>query len=311
MPSTDKQVTNAIRKAKIRQLSKVIRKKYQILKLGRTEEDESLNKMFKPITDPLSKIVAQQQLSQAPLKIEKLEPKTETVDDEDADVCDNNTESSDSYHDLGAEAYDKYIQEYFEKNAKIDLVYGPKYDASASKWMLGDKHIEFKNIRGLGDNVLLKNQPVFLQPGEYIIIENTAVFPATDNLYKLIFYNEPGKNFSNEELAYYKEMLELTNAHRTFDNKLKSAPTVQKYRDIIRPMYVKSTSSRSPVRTRSQQSGGGIYNNKPIEYVYWDNSNELCDRLRLLIASEEAGNHSHTNEIQAILNELKEAHIIC
>lgn len=49
--------------------------------------------------------------------------------------------------------------------------------------------------------------------------------------------------------------------------------------------------------------------NKP-NYVFWDNPNELVERLQLLIASESAGNTSHTNEITSIIEELREAQII-
>ena len=53
-----------------------------------------------------------------------------------------------------------------------------------------------------------------------------------------------------------------------------------------------------------------IFNNKPIEYVYWDDPNELINRLRLFIASQAAGNHGNDNEIISIIEELKEAEII-
>lgn len=46
------------------------------------------------------------------------------------------------------------------------------------------------------------------------------------------------------------------------------------------------------------------------DIMYWDNPNELIDRLRLLIASRNAGNNDHDNEIIAILEELIEANII-
>jgi len=35
----------------------------------------------------------------------------------------------------------------------------------------------------------------------------------------------------------------------------------------------------------------------PPNYVYWDNVNELVERLQLLMASRAAGNNNHTNEI--------------
>jgi len=44
-----------------------------------------------------------------------------------------------------------------------------------------------------------------------------------------------------------------------------------------------------------------------MDYVFWDDPNELVDRLQLLAASYQAGNKSHTNEIMSILEELREA----
>lgn len=49
--------------------------------------------------------------------------------------------------------------------------------------------------------------------------------------------------------------------------------------------------------------------NKP-NYIYWDDPNELVDRLRLLMASQAAGHTNHNNEIISIIEELREAKII-
>lgn len=50
--------------------------------------------------------------------------------------------------------------------------------------------------------------------------------------------------------------------------------------------------------------------NEHVSYTYWDNANELIDRLRLLISSQSAGNTGHTNEIVSIIEELRESNII-
>ena len=50
--------------------------------------------------------------------------------------------------------------------------------------------------------------------------------------------------------------------------------------------------------------------NAPIDYVHWDDPNELVDRLRLRMAERQARNQSHNNEIQSIIEELREAEII-
>ena len=43
---------------------------------------------------------------------------------------------------------------------------------------------------------------------------------------------------------------------------------------------------------------------------YWNDSNELCDRLRLLLASQQEGYPSHKNKIAAITEELREENIL-
>ena len=50
--------------------------------------------------------------------------------------------------------------------------------------------------------------------------------------------------------------------------------------------------------------------NMSMDYVYWDDPNELVDRLRLLIAEQSAGNPSHVNEIHSIIEELREGDYI-
>ena len=47
-----------------------------------------------------------------------------------------------------------------------------------------------------------------------------------------------------------------------------------------------------------------------MDDIYWDDPKELVDRLRLLLASQAAGNPSYTNEIISIIEELRESGII-
>lgn len=81
------------------------------------------------------------------------------------------------------------------------------------------------------------------------------------------------------------------------------------YADIL-----KRTSAVYSLRPQLSKTGGrGLLldlNEKPVEYIYFDDVNELCERLKLLIASQGAGNTSHSNEIASILEELRECGII-
>lgn len=47
-----------------------------------------------------------------------------------------------------------------------------------------------------------------------------------------------------------------------------------------------------------------------IVYEYWDDLNELCERLQLLMASKSAGNTNHDQEINSIIEKFKERNII-
>jgi len=51
-------------------------------------------------------------------------------------------------------------------------------------------------------------------------------------------------------------------------------------------------------------------NDNAIDYVHWDDSNELVDHLRLLDASYRAGNNAHDNEMLSIIQEFRKVGLI-
>lgn len=72
---------------------------------------------------------------------------------------------------------------------------------------------------------------------------------------------------------------------------------------------------KSPVKsTQLAKKGGSLPKlkkyNPNTDFIYWDDVNELVDRLKILIASRDAGNSNHYNEILSIIEELTEAGII-
>lgn len=69
------------------------------------------------------------------------------------------------------------------------------------------------------------------------------------------------------------------------------------------------------IRRLRQKSGKGLQNEfvkygDRVVYEYYDDPNELCDRLKLLVSSKQAGNTNHDYEINSIVEELREADII-
>lgn len=92
---------------------------------------------------------------------------------------------------------------------------------------------------------------------------------------------------------------------------------VEQQTETRRRRHTRQKDKTSPPSKSDRQGSGMISTdlmrydrNKHVSYTYWDNPNELVDRLRLLIASQSAGNTGHTNEIVSIVEELREANII-
>ena len=87
---------------------------------------------------------------------------------------------------------------------------------------------------------------------------------------------------------------------------------MKKYADLIEPLLFQSNKI---LKTPHQAEGLpkqkiAKSRNTTIDLVYWDNPNELVDRLRLLMAEKQSGNETHTNEIFSIISELGEASYI-
>lgn len=84
----------------------------------------------------------------------------------------------------------------------------------------------------------------------------------------------------------------------------------QHFKQILRTVKTKRKN-----RNKKYASGRGLEKkfipyNTNIVYEYFDDPNELCDRLRLLISSKAAGNSNHDQEINSIAQELRELKII-
>lgn len=155
--------------------------------------------------------------------------------------------------------------------AKWDRVNGPKRDK--------------RGVLKFGDSSLIMNKTIIKIKGK--------TFKNTKGLRELILKHNPKtETFNKSDLENYKQILELSKNPITRNRS-------NKYQKIIKPIFPKGDGL-----LKSTISG-----NK-VDYKYWDNPNEIVDRLKLLIASTSAGNNSHKNEIVAIIEELKEAKII-
>lgn len=118
-------------------------------------------------------------------------------------------------------------------------------------------------------------------PSEHFTIDG-KVYPVTHGLMELLFLKQPNQeNISTLDERNYKNIIENTQL--------------------------------DPITTKVMQYGKGmmVESNQDKEYVYFDNPNELIQRLLLLKRSQAAGNLlAHNNEILSIEEELREANII-
>lgn len=213
----------------------------------------------------------------------------------------------DSFHPLVRSFVDSSIT----GSRDSDNTHGLFHNVDTEKWKIGDSNVDFVN-----ENVKVKN----------------ITYKGTPGLYELLFFKDP-KGYTNNDLKNYMDILTKTNAYRRNNdpNEQVQGTTDVKYLTIIKPYLqqkrilrlpsrISSTSSidirlpqKPPQRPRTTKKGTSYLldlSNKKIDYVYYDNINEIVERLKLLVSSKIAGHTGHQNEIISIIEELKEAKII-
>lgn len=160
---------------------------------------------------------------------------------------------------------------------KHDNKYG--INLKRGKYFIGKAEIQFNY-----DRILVRNE----------------VFQLTNGLLNLLILKSP-EIFKKTDLNAYKRILILSELSIPSINKKSYS---KKFKNMIYPMF-KEKEGRS-LQTDYME----VIRSGTTDYKYWDDANELVDRLRLLIASQTAGHTGHNNEIIAIIEELREARII-
>lgn len=330
-------------------LSDIIRNKYQQLKAGQRNESIALETRFKPIVEPLKKLVTIKNerdvmmMKTAPItspnnnkytpikqpngtpfvkkdsKKRKLlygdggggeggqEEPVDFLPDSNADVYKESDPESPQAHfqaalstpasikstktyftDLYGDIAGKYIFEMIatKGNHVIDKVFGLRYNKDTDQFHIGSEYAKVEK-----NDLQVK--------GEW--------YPGTVGLYELLVLQRP-ENFTKQDLRNYLSILETTNAHkRNYDALSQIAGNRSyKYLNIIK----KHITDQNKMSTHGQGMTLSVLNKKKSELVYWDDPNELVDRLRLLYASQAAGHNNHQNEINSIVEELRESNLI-
>lgn len=191
----------------------------------------------------------------------------------------------------------KLAKEYFSKLISglksVDHNYG--VIVQGNDWKIGDKQLEVDH-----DDLIVGDK-------RYV---------GTRGLYELIFMNNPNEYiYSEEDLDNYAKIVFDTNVYRVNfspTGKIRSNRG-RKYKNILSqilskgpPQDAMDTYTDQALIINNPTGSGILLTDAKPNIVYYDDPNEIVNRLRVLMGSKEAGHTGHENEINAILEELKE-----
>lgn len=209
---------------------------------------------------------------------------------------------------LGHLQQDQALRETFkpvtESVERLSHTHGKNEDDEFTIQDLFRRHSDNEIDRTFGvgrdEPYMLGAHPVSLTKN--VIRVGEREFERTPGLVNLIFLKTPDPDkYLPKDLKTYGEILRLTNAHKK-NGRIKNTNS-KKYKNIIK--HVLSDSTGAGIDSQHKRMS-----NRRQEYIYYDDPNEIIERLRLLTASSAAGNTSHTNEIISIISELRERRII-
>ncbi|XP_071573132.1 uncharacterized protein [Temnothorax nylanderi] len=173
----------------------------------------------------------------------------------------------------------------------------------------GDQESGIDTVYGVyfsNDGIMLGNKRFDVDNADNKIIDGIR-YAGTRGLYELIFKKIPNDEIytGEDDMQKYKSILLMTNAHkRNHDAHARlNGNRGYKYRQIIAPLISGKKAGKGIPRAMT-------LNDNKMDYVHWDDPNELVDRLQLLKASRLAGHNGHDNEILSIIEELCEAGLI-
>lgn len=307
--------------------SESIRKKYRLLKRGLVEEEETRRKQFEPLLKPLETLIDLTEERENPSAEKKIKI-TDAGVNTDIKKRGRAREKSPNLTGLVEHVYESpgeaskawdewnstlsrygplashYLTSFLlDSHDSFDTTFGVRASERGTSWSIGNKHIEFA-----------KDDSVHV---------GSNMFSGTKGLYELLFKKFPIKDEIKEtDKRAYKQILELSSAHKQgyFPNARIASSGGHKYTQFISPLFKKSMATIQDPNEDELVSedegtsfGGGGYlpvTRNKIDYIYWNDPNELVARLYLLKSAEEAGNNGLSGEIASIEEELREEGII-
>lgn len=323
-------------KKQIIESAESVKKKIKMIRDMKANSEIALNAVLKPITDPLHQLASDSYKYSSDMKTNPSTLKKRKLSFTPTSDLINKKFKPDNNESLST--YDKYSEfvsdndndethqsnksdEEVEINVKNDTEESES-EEDDSKFQTPERSLDATwsvsrdinnipfGVRKERGKLLLGNSRVFLT--EKHIKIGSQSYEKTPGILELLFKKSPDlDSFTSEDKQNYKSMLISTNAHRrNFDSKnpIKSNKG-SKYMHIIKPMFLRLYNNYPSTDSVNEGAGLAVMKKfkKHVDYVYWDDPNELVERLKLLIASRNAGNTGVDNEIISIIEELRES----
>lgn len=309
-------------KRKLIESVKSVKKKIKSLNEDKVELASTLQETFQPITKPLNTLLEQMDSKNNKTK----EGKTETkLSNKEHDYNkDDDDDDEDSYEDADEESDPNNSSITSESMEELDSFQGDAINPLAKSYL---DSVVINKVKKVPYGIHLQSNGCYIGDSiisfhqNYLIIKNVK-FEYTPGLMELLFKKEPNEALVQVgDSANYLKIITMTNAHRRnfLPNGQIQGDRSTKYSLYIKQLSLPPSGKKGGCVNASSSSSSSMDMNKSLlmkkytpntDFKYWDDPNELIDRLRLLIGSQNAGNNSHNNEIIAIIEELQEANII-
>lgn len=280
-------------KRQIVDAAEAVKKKIRKMKDVEIDNNQTLESMFKPVTEPLNLIA----------NASKQPPRLYATGNEEADI---------SFIDSASQKGNlSNVDNDYESDKDSDYSFQSLVEnkqGETSSWSISSEALAGVpfGVRVEDGNLMLGSARITISD-EYIIVSGHK-YQNTPGLKQLLLKKNVDLSMvTDRDMQHYKSMLLDTNAHRRDYDSSKPIKSNkgQKYLQVIKPLFT----IQDHVPKGKGLSLTKLWK-KNTDFVYWDDPNELVDRLKLLIASRDAGNTGVNNEIISIIEELRENKII-
>ena len=264
-------------------------------KVGESEYQMGLSKLFKPVTETqkeTAKEITQAQKETGERITQELLPIKEGIEELPTKIFRKMFPAiefkADDLIKLGPLAVDGLLQAFNKNN--IDRAFG--IYTENGKFKIGDKFITIED-----NDIIVKDNDTILK-----------TFEGTRGFWELVTSKTPKpENYTEEDLTKYRQLVILTNAAYRNNDPTQIFPKSsrgKKWKKLIKPIW-------EAIKKQQKDEEGDAYElvGEGLKILPSD-PNALIDRFDLLFSSKKAGHTGVRNEIVSILDELKRQGVI-